>query len=259
MKPTLLADAALALALAALYAYVARVVRDRPTTSRDADRAKGAFVTWWVCLAGLTLVGGVRSALGGLDVLHVGVHAALSYLTLPLLVAALWGLVDYLLYIYTGSARWRGVTMAAHAALGVFFLGLVAWMGPRGVTASDWSVTMEHARPLQGALLGVALALILLPTLLAAGAYLTLAFRVRDRTARYRIAMVSGAFLLWFGSAAVASALGGARWWYWWPLAARGVALFATLLILAAYRPPRAVRDALNVALVLPRVLRGGA
>lgn len=258
MKPTLLADAALALALAALYAYVARVVRDRPTTSRDADRAKGAFVTWWVGLAGLTLVGALRSVLGGLDVLHVGLHAALSYLTLPLLVAALWGLLDYLLYIYTGSPRWRGVTMAAHAALGVFFVALVAWMGPRSVTASDWTVGLAYARPLEGPLLVLALGLILVPTLLAAGAYLTLAFRVKDRTARYRIAMVSGAFLLWFGSAAVASAF---RWsdWYWWPLAARGVALLATLLILAAYRPPRAVREALEVALVLPRALRGGA
>jgi hypothetical protein len=79
---------------------------------------------------------------------------------------------------------------------------------------------------------------LLLPTLAGAGLYGTLYFRTEDKTARYRIATTSSAFLLWFGSAAIASVTPLHTWSYWPPMA-RLVGLVATLLIIAAYKPPR--------------------
>ncbi|HWH09341.1 MAG TPA: hypothetical protein VNX21_09080 [Candidatus Thermoplasmatota archaeon] len=241
MKPTLLVDAALALAIALLYARVGLQMQRRLATTRDGARALRSFALWWHALAALTALGALRSLLGGLDVLHRAPHATLTFLGVLLLPAALAGLVDYLAYIYAGTPRWRRPIYAAHAAMAAFFLGLVVWMHPIGVAARDWSVPIQYENQLGGPLLALALALVLAPVLAGSAAYLTLAFRVRDPTARFRIVTVSGAFLAWFGSAALANALGWSQW-YWWPLVARGIALGATLLILLAYNPPRALR-----------------
>ena len=234
--PTLLLDAALAATLAGLYVFVGGSFSRRPVSTPEALVARRAFTVWWFALAALTLLGAARDLLAGMDVLDLGVHATLAYLSVPPLAAALAGLVYYLLFLHTGASRWLRPTLVAHVALGLFFLGLVAWMRPQGVQVDDWEARIVYANALTGPLLGLVLVLILVPVLAAASAYLGLAFRVDDRTARARIFTVSGAFLLWFGSAGLASAMGWTEW-YWWPLVARGIALVSTLLILVAYQP----------------------
>jgi hypothetical protein len=234
--PTLLLDAASAAVLGGLYAFVGNLFSRRPVSSPEALQARRAFTLWWYGLSALTLVGALRHFLAGAGILDLGLHVTLGYLLIPVLAAALWGLVYYLLFIYTGSSRWRMATLVGHAALGIVLLGLVAWMGPERVVAEDWSATIVYARELTGPPLFLVAAAILAPVLFAASAYLTLAFRVEDPKARARIFTVSGAFLLWFGSSALASAFGWTDW-YWWPLAARGIAFVSTLLILLAYQP----------------------
>lgn len=241
MMPTLLVDALFALSLALLYGYVARLMARRPTSTPEAASALRSFVVWWAGLGATTLLGGLRSALAGLDVLNRGLHAALLYLTIPALVAALWGLVDYLVYVHTGDRRWRLPILVGHALMGVFIFMVTVWMHPLGVRAEPWSVPFDYEHALGGPLLALVLLLILAPTLAASLGYLALAFRTRDPTARFRIVTVSSAFLLWFGSAALASVAGWGEA-SWWPLASRAIALGATLLVLFAYQPPARLR-----------------
>lgn len=248
---TLALDSLFVLATAFVYAYVGTIVRSRPVTETGARTAIRWFAAWWYGLAALSALGGVRSGLAALGVLDLGVHVALSYGTVIPLVGALAGLLGYLLYIYTGSSRVFLPVAAVHVLLGAWFFYLAGWLGPERVTTTDWSVTIENSRELSGPLLDFLLLAILGPVLFAAVMYATLAFRAPDRTTRYRILVVSGAFVLWFGSAAVASVTGLARW-YWWPLASRFIALVATGMVLMAFRPPGTIRRALAVEGVYP-------
>lgn len=242
MQTTLALAGLLTLATAILYAYVGRIVRGRSVASARSKVANEAFQVWWFGLALATALGGVRALLGSFGVLDRGLHAALLFLSLPALAAALYGLVYYLVYLYTGDARWRTPILAFHAAFGVALFMLVVWMHPLRPLANPWSVGFVYEHEPEGALLAAVLVPLLGPSLLAAFAYFTLFFRVQDPVARYRIGLVSVAILAWFGSAGAASALGWSRWDHW-PLASRTIALGATLLILLAYKPPRIVRE----------------
>ena len=242
MKLTLLLDATLGLAIALLYVRVAVLMHRRPTTRPEAAAALRSFVVWWAGLAVVTVIGSLRGTLAAFDVLGRAPHAFLTYLSVPALVAALWGLVDYLVFIYAGTQRWRALIRYGHAAIAVFFLGLLVWMHPIAVTSTDWTATMTYEHELPGPARVLALILILAPVLAASVAYFALGFRVEDLRSRVRILLVSSAFILWFGLAALASAVGWSAW-YWWPLVSRGIALGATLLILLAYHSPRRLTE----------------
>lgn len=245
MRGTLLLSAALGLALALLYVYVGRVVRARHIDDPHSARARDAFSFWWFGFAAFTLTGAAQHALGGIDILDRGIFAALTYLSIGPLVAALWGLLYYLVYIYVGHGRYYTPILVAHVAIAIFLFVLIARMHALSVTATDWDTDVIYEHPLEGALRAFVLALLLVPILIAAVAYLSLAFRTHDLRTRFRIFTVSGAFIAWLGSLGLASAVG---WndWYWWPLASRAIALAATILILAAFRPPRALQTSLD-------------
>ncbi|HUR68369.1 MAG TPA: hypothetical protein VM370_03925 [Candidatus Thermoplasmatota archaeon] len=245
MQTTLALNATLGLATAGLYAVVAWIIARRSTTSEDAAKARRSFVLWWAALAVTSGLGSLGQFLAGIGVVAVSVHTTLAYLTLPLILLALAGLLQYLIYIHTGSMRWHRLILSAHLALAASFFALMTWLRPTAVKRGDWSVTIDYAREAPAWVAPLAIASILVPVLVASFAYFTLAFRTPDRFARFRILTVSGAFLLWFGSSGVAAIL---RWntWYWWPLAARGIGLVATLLILFAYHPPRRIEERLR-------------
>jgi hypothetical protein len=242
-QETLLFDAAFATATAVLYAYVGGLVRSRPTADADARLANRMFTVFWFGLAAINVMGAIRNVLAVAGVLDIGWHAALGFLSIVPLVALLWGLTYYLAYIYTGK-RWLFAPLTAiHALLLGGFCYLVWWMQPQGVTVNEWSVVVDYARNPAGPLVALLLFTILGPVLLLSLGYGTLYFRTDDPTARYRIALVSGAFILWFGSPLVAYAVPALGEWWAWPIATRVIGLISTLMILAAYKPPRFVRD----------------
>jgi len=246
VEPRLLADAAFSFATAALYGYVARIVRKRNVYDPDSNRANLSFVIWWYALAALTLLGSARSFLGSVGVLDLPVHETISLLTIVPLVAALGGLLYYLLYIHTGRAGILRPLIVAHVALYVFYLYVSVWLQPTGVRVETWNVSLDSSRELTGPLLGFTLFTILGPVLIAAIGYFTLFFRTHDRTTRYRIAVVSGAFVVWFGSAlfAAVTQVGDASWW---PIVSRLIALAATLALVTAYRPPAWLQERLGI------------
>ncbi|HEX2022320.1 MAG TPA: hypothetical protein VHH36_06370, partial [Candidatus Thermoplasmatota archaeon] len=129
MTPTLAVAATLSLAMSALYAYVGTLVLRRPTS--DAARpANRSFGLWWNALAVTMGLDAARAYLAAFGVLDGVAQTALLYLILPPIVAAIYGLVDYLVYLYTGDPRWRGLVRAFHLAVGAGLLAAVVWMRP---------------------------------------------------------------------------------------------------------------------------------
>lgn len=242
---TLLLDALLAFAATIIYGYVASITATRSVTSMADRRASRFFATWWAALALTVVTGGGASLLGAFGVLDLTTHVLLQHLSLAPLAVALAALAYYLVYVHTGDERIASVAAVLHVGL----LGILVWLvwaaRPIGVTAGTWDVRIVNARPLEGARQVFAFALLLGPTLLAALAYAGLAFRVKDRTARFRVAMVSGGFILWFGASFVGGI--GLDHVSWWPLASRLVGLAATAMILAAYHPPRMLRERFGI------------
>lgn len=248
--------------MAAVFAYVGGILLQRPTPHEDGRVALRLFATWWLALA--VLFGGqsVATILAAAGVVSLPLHVALALVNLVPLTVGLWGLLYYLLYIYTGRASLLRPLTVAYLLLFVWYVYLVVSLGPTGVDVGTWQVELHYARAddLDGPLGFLAIATLLVPILVAAALYGTLYFRTHDAETRYRIATVSSAFLVWFGSAAVApfvrvgdAPLADAAAW---PLVSRLIGLGAALLVLAAYRPPRVVRERLGLDDLPPR---GGA
>jgi MFS family permease len=146
-------------------------------------------------------------------------------------------------YLYTGSKR-------SFAPLGVFYailfmatIALIEKVGsPERIVDNGWSIRTEPQVEFGLAFnLGFTL-LIIGPQMLAAIAYARLYRKTDDRTQKYRIAMVTGSILLWFGSSVVAAALELSQD-VAWQLASRLIGIVGALGILVAYKPPRWLRD----------------
>lgn len=245
VTPTLLVDGLVGLAIASVYAYVARVFHQRSIGHQDSRLAGRAFIVWWLSLALLTALGAARSILAGVDVLTLHVHEAITTATLPFMCLALWGLVYYLFYVHSGSRAWLVPVTAYHALLFLAFAYLVAWLEPTRIEATAWRVDAHNARALEGVPLVAVTLSILAPALIAAAMYGSLFFRTEDAMARYRIGLVSAAFVAWFGSSLLASTLRLHEAFSYWPLVSRFLGLLAALAVAAAYRPPRKVHDRL--------------
>lgn len=245
MRTTLLLAALVTFASAALCLYLGAAIRRRVVANMRSRAANDAFQIWWFGFAALTAIAGLRELLAAFDVLDRGIHAALVFLTIPLLAFALYGLVYYFAYLAIGDARLRVPTMAFHAAFGLALFMLIVWMHPLEAKANRWTTTIRYEHEPGGWILVAIIVPLLAPTIIGALAYFSIFFRVKDRLARYRIGLVSGSVLVWFGTVAVASAVGWTRHPDW-PLVSRGLAFTATLLILLAYRPPRGLEARLS-------------
>jgi hypothetical protein len=244
MEPTLVVDALAAFATAALLARVGVVLVEK-RARRDAGGALAAFAAWWFAVALLLVVYGVMHAAAGLGWEDLTTYLALVYVSIPLTCAGLGALLYYLLYVFTGSRRLVAPLAAAYGALLLWILYYFTASGPMGVDAQPWSMRFVYANDPGGFPLAATVALMIGPHVLATAWYMLLFFRVEDKTARYRIALVTGALLTWFMSTLFASemhvvqdsTLG---------LASRVLGLAAAIAVLLAYSPPAWVRRRLD-------------
>lgn len=222
---------------AAVYVAVGVVVGRRPVEQR-ARLALAAFEAWWYGLGLATACGAVTTALAATTGIGVDPLLAITLVILALICLALWGLLYYLVYLFTGR---RGAWLPL-AVFYVAYFGFLVWLilsaGPVGVESDDWGVQLEYRDPLADTALGmVALALLILPQIVGALAYFSLVFRLDERAARFRVAVVSGSILVWFGSSYLASATGVSDRPSW-QVATRLIGLAAALAILLAYQTP---------------------
>ena len=243
MSQTTLALAMLGTILTSfLYIYIGRVIRLRKV-SPDARLANGMFVLWWHSLGGLGFLGAVVVAVYMAGRLEIWMYQAYTTFVLLVLFLALWGLQFYLLYLYTGSKRWFMPLAAFYAALFLATEGLLQYIGPPdAITDNGWQLQRLPEVELGRAFgLGFA-ALVIGPALVTAIAYAGLFRKTQDRTQRYRIALVTGAIIVWFGSSVVGTAL-DVNQGLGWQLFSRTIGILGAIVILMAYKPPKWVRD----------------
>lgn len=245
-QATLAAAAAFSVVSALVYFQVARVVAMR-SVSADASLAATGFRLWWAALAGSTLLGSLDELIAVFGEPPLGLLIAVGHISLALTCVALWGLLYYLLYLFTGRRR---LWMPLAAFYAVYFFVLFGWLlgaDATGVEVGRWSVDVSYAKDLADSVLWLpVLAFLLLPQILGSIAYFTLYWRVEERSQKFRVAVVSWSIIIWFGSAGVAS-LSEFGQEDLWQVTSRFIGLAAAGAILAAYRPPALLRRTLRV------------
>lgn len=247
--PLQMATAALILLTGVLFGYVGLRLRRRRVEG-DAALAWSLFVQWWLGLSALTLLGGGQRILSRAGFHDPAVHLTISYVSFLLLVYALWALLYYLVYLFTGDRRILFPISVFYIAYYILILYLAASGGYHYDASTGEMAYAEQPPP---ALLVAAVLLLVVPQLMGAMAYFRLFFKTREPTQRYRIGLVAGSILAWFGTTILGYIPAGdvtLSGLPAWPVVTRLVGLVAALVILAAYLPPRWLRERYGLASV---------
>lgn len=244
LTATLVAGSALALLSAAAFAYVGWRLRRRPVEG-DHATAWHLFLVWWFAVAAEFATSGTLSLLAGAGLIdHVG-YATVIYLNLALLAAAIFGLMYYLLYLFTGSPRIAWVLVPLYAFYWTLLVYIVTWMDPAGVGVGSWRAFLTFDRIIGPEFRALSAALGRWAPIAGALAYLSLLRPTDDPTKRYRIVLVAASVLAWAVSQEIAANVRLAP--DWWTVANRLADLAAAAAMFLAYVPPAWVRRRLRV------------
>lgn len=241
------------IASAAIYGYVAVRLSQRTISNPGARLAWQLFDLWWFCLAATTLLSGILHLLGVFNIVSLPLFVALTHVNILLICIALWGLLYYLVYLFTGSQRFLTPLTISYVFYYVLLVYYITVSDPARVEITQWTTRLVYAHPFTGTFFALVLVLLVFPQILAALAYFTLFFRVREATQRYRVLLVSWCIILWFGSAFVASVAGLSRE-DWWQIVSRLIGLGAAMGILCAYFPPGIIRRRFGVASIAEQI-----
>lgn len=249
IQPTLFYGAALAILSAVVYFYVGRVLRNRRPGSPETGTAWYMFVVWWHALAASTLSGAVLSLLGALGIVGLPLFTTVTLMNLLATCVALYGLMFYLLYLFTGNPRLFGPLTIFYIVYYAFIMYYVLASEPVSVAVNRWGTGLVYQNEIRGPLFLLVLFLLVFPQILGSLAYFMLYFQVRTRTQKYRIVLVSWSIIIWFLSSFLAS-LTGLSGQDWWQVTSRLIALAASLTILMAYQPPLWVKRKFGVTAI---------
>lgn len=238
-----LLDAGYALGAAALFALVARRLTGRHVGAAS-RLALSMFGAWWYGVAFFLAAGAALSLLEWRGVEDPPLFFALAAMSMLSVCVAVWGLVYYVSYLYTG--RTTGFVPWVLFYAGIFAVMVYAIAQDAGEVHA-WRQSVVRLAILTGPLLTAAIVAFLLPAIAALGAYARLYRRVDSRAQRFRIALATASLLAWFGLALVARALGFADSPAW-TSAGRLLALAAATGVLVAYVPPTWLRRRLHLA-----------
>ena len=244
---TLLISALFSVASVVIYGFVAARLGQRTISNPAARLAWRLFGFWWYSLAATTLVGGILHLLGTFNIVSLPPFVALTYVNILLICIALWGLLYYLVYLFTGRQRSLIPLAIFYVLYFVLLVYFITASDPARVEITRWTTGLVYAHPITGPFFSLLLVLLVFPQIVASLAYFTLFFRVREATQRYRVLLVSWCIILWFGSAFVASVAGLSRE-DWWQIVSRLIGLGAAMGILFAYFPPAIIRRRFGIA-----------
>ncbi|MFA5862003.1 MAG: hypothetical protein WDA16_09955 [Candidatus Thermoplasmatota archaeon] len=237
-------QASIQFASALLYLWVARIILMRHLEG-DTKKANTLFGVWWLALGIVFLFAPLFSVLPQIvGYRNLAFSVSLLNALLVLIVVAAWGLVYYLVYLYSGNPRWFWPLTAFYVLLAFGLLYLVAWLNPNGFKESG-ALSFEREQLTGAPQIGIGL-LFSLPVVIAALAYGSLFFQVEGAAAKYRIGLVSGGFILQFGWSTLSSLLQLSQRYPeadWLPLVSNVLGVVAALCVLIAFRPPRALRQ----------------
>lgn len=239
---TLLIAAAIAIVVAAAYAYVAWELWRRGGFE-PGRRPLWYFAVWWGALAANLAGVAVTYVLAANGALDLPTQVASSHLQRLLLCVSMTGLVAYLLFVLTGRDLLRplAVVYAAYFAISIYSLAAAE---PQGVFVGAWRTDIEYATEPPAWTNLVSLALIVAPPILCGIAFLV-ASRRASRPQQYRMRLVSFAIVFWW-VIAVAAGQRALLDVDAFQALHRFLSLLAALVVLAAYHPPRWARQRLG-------------
>lgn len=238
LQSTLLFNTLFAVTSASIYAYVGWRLSKRVISSSEARLAWGSFTVWWYGLAAITLIGGFLSLFGAFGLTSLPLFVTATYINILVICVALWGLLYYLIYLFTGNRRLLLPLAVFYIIYYILLVYYITASTPENVNVGRWNTTLAYRAPLTGPFFVLIIVLLLLPQIIGGLAYFTLYFKVPEATQKYRILLVSWSIIVWFLSPLFALA-GGLAQQDWWQVASRFIGLAAALTILMAYLPPR--------------------
>lgn len=247
IQSTLLFGAFFSAVSAGIYYYVGRMLNQRRLPTTDARLAWVMFVVWWYALASSTLSGAVLSLLVALGIAGLPLFITFTLINLLATCVALYGLMFYLLYLFTGNRSFFGPLTIFYIAYYTLLVYYVQASGPVGVTVNRWSATLEYQNQTRGPLYFVVLFFLVFPQIVGSLAYFSLYFRVQAASQKYRIILVSWSIIVWFLSTFLTS-ISGLSQRDWWQVASRLIGLGAALAIMFAYLPPSWIKRRFGVA-----------
>jgi hypothetical protein len=229
----------------AVYLYIGGRLARR-TVSPESRVPAMQFVLFWVGLAASTALSGILSLIATFRIPPTSLAITFEYYDIVVVAAALWGLISYLYFLYTGRSGLVPVTLLYVLEFGLLVY-YVSASSPSGVNITYGQVVLAYHSTLSGPITDIAVLILVIPEFVAGFAYLRLFFRTHDRTVRYRIALVSGGILGWFFLDFVdfGSLSGGNLLWIF---VGEGLLLVASLIVLMAYYPPRFIRERFGIA-----------
>jgi hypothetical protein len=235
---------------AAIYYYVGYVLSRRRSSTSETRLAWRLFVVWWYALAAATFSGAVLSLLGAFGIAGLALFTTITLMNLLATCVALYGLMFYLLYLFTGNRQLIVPLSLFYIAYYAFIVYFVEASNPIGVNVGRWNATLAYQNQIRGPLFLIALFLLVFPQIIGSLAYFTLYFRVKTATQKYRILLVSWSIIIWFLSAFLASISGLAQY-DWWQIVSRLIGLSASLAIMLAYQPPLWVKRYFSVTSIV--------
>lgn len=239
---TLLISTLFSLISAGTYVYIGWWLSKRVISSPEARLAWQSFTIWWYALAVTTAIRSFQNLLGAFSLTDLTLFTTANYINILVLCIALWGLLYYLIYLFTGNSRSLVPLTVFYMIYYVFLVYYITASMPSNVEISRWDTSLAYRNTLSGPLFVILIVLLLLPQIIGGFAYFTIYFRLSDVTQKYRVLLVSWSIIIWFLSPVLALA-GGLSEQDWWQLASRLIGLGAAVTILMAYLPPRWVKE----------------
>ncbi len=246
IQPTLLFGALLSTLAASIYYYVGHVLSQRRASSEDSRIAWLMFIVWWYALAATTFSGSLLSLLGALGFVGLPLFVTITIVNLLATCVALFGLMYYLLYLFTGSRKLLTPLTLFYAAYYALLIYYVMASGPIDVSVDRWRAALVYENQITGPLFVIVLLLLVFPQILGSLAYFTLYFRIKNPTQKYRVLLVSWSIIIWFLSAFLAS-IAGLSQYDWWQVVSRLIGLSAAMAIRFAYQPPSWIKQRYSV------------
>ncbi len=160
-----------------VYWYVGTRLYDRPVPAR-AKLPSIQFSLFWWGLGATGVVTGVGSIVASAGAMYFALGLTLYLLTVLGDVVILWGLVGYLLYLYTGRYHLLELS-AGYAAFYVIALYWVIASGPIGVSFASGSLLVQYGHMLGGVVFALVIIGLIFPEVIATILYLSLFFRTR--------------------------------------------------------------------------------
>lgn len=241
---TLALAAAIHIVTATSFLFVGRAVRRMPKDGTHG--AVDALALWWWGLAGylyMEAVLDIATVMSGQD---LQLWLASRVVTVPLLCGGAGCLTYYMLYLFTGRKGWRWPVAITYTATAAIFYAALYWPPPTELVVSDWLI---QSGPNGNAdLYRIVYFLVGIPPIASSIALLAIAHRLEPPQA-YRAALVGIAILAYVGGGLVAFLGYNAVFKF---AMLTGMGLIASLCVLFAYYPPRAVREKMGLP-VTPR------